>query len=296
MKSLHTILMAVGMMPIVMAAAPKPGFLKVGHRGTRGKMPENTIPSMIRAIEDGANTIEFDVHITKDGQVVVYHDASFNPEYTTKPDGSNIVPAERGNYTFYQMNYVDIKPFIIGEKDYPAFPEQTRMKSYAPLLGEMIDSVEAYNKQHHKAPVTYLLEIKSSEKTDGKEQPAPAEFVQKIMTVKGLKALGSRLIIQSFDKRPLQVLHTAYPKVRLGFLTGDKNVTAEKQVEELGFLPEFYNPYHQLLTKELLDFCHGRKMKVVPWTVETVEDMKRLKEMGVDGIITDYPDRLSIVL
>lgn len=293
MKSLHTLLMAVGMMPIVMAAAPGPGFFKVGHRGTRGKMPENTIPSMTKAIEDGANTIEFDVHITRDGQVVVYHDASFNPEYTTKPDGSDIAPAERGNYTFYQMNYADIKPFIIGEKAYPAFPEQQRMKSYAPLLGEMIDSVEAYNKLHHKAPVKYLLEIKSSEKTDGKEQPAPEEYVQKLMAVRQLKGLGNRLIIQSFDKRPLQVLHQKYPKIALGFLTGDKQVTFEKQVEELGFVPVFYNPHFSMVTKELLDYCHGKKMLVVPWTVEMVEDMKRLKEMGVDGIITDYPDRLS---
>jgi glycerophosphoryl diester phosphodiesterase len=285
--------MAAGMMPVVMAALPMPDFFRVGHRGTRGKMPENTIPAMTRAIEDGANTIEFDVHITKDGQVVVYHDASFNPEYTTKPDGSNIPPAERGNYTFYQMNYADIKPFIIGEKDYPSFPEQQRMKSYAPLLGEMIDAVEAYNQQHHKAPVYYLLEIKSSEKTDGKEQPAPEEYVQKLMAVKQLKGLGQRLLIQSFDKRPLQVIHKKYPKITLGFLTGDKDVTFEKQVEELGFVPAFYNPHFSLVTKELLDYCHGQQMKVVPWTVETIADMKRLKEMGVDGIITDYPDRLS---
>lgn len=293
MKSLHKLVMAAGIIPIVMAAAPKPGFFKVGHRGTRGKMPENTIPSMTRAIADGANTIEFDVHITKDGQVVVYHDASFNPEYTTKPDGSNIAPAERGNYTFYQMNYADIKPFIIGEKEYPAFPEQQRMKSYAPLLGEMIDAVEGYTKRHHLVPVNYLLEIKSSEKTDGKEQPAPEEYVKKLMAVKQLKGLGKRLIIQSFDKRPLQVIHKRYPEIALGFLTGDKNVTSEKQVEELGFVPEFYNPHFSMVTKELLDYCHGKKMMVVPWTVETIEDMKRLTEMGVDGIITDYPDRLS---
>lgn len=293
MRSVQTLLVAVGLMPAVMAALPLPSFFKVGHRGTRGTMPENTIPSMTKAIEDGANTIEFDVHITKDGQVVVYHDASFDPNYTTKPDGSEILPAERGNYTFYQMNYSDIKPFIIGEKAYPAFPEQKRMKSYAPLLGEMIDAVEAYNKQHKKAPVYYLLEIKSAEKTDGKEQPAPEEYVKQLMAVKQLKGLGERLLIQSFDKRPLQVIHRLYPKITLGFLTGDKNVTVHQQLAELGFTPTFYNPHFSLVTKELLAFCHDKKMKVVPWTVETLEDMTRLKEMGVDGIITDYPDRLA---
>lgn len=293
MKSLMTLMMVVALMPAVMATAPLPAFFKVGHRGTRGMMPENTIPAMIRAIEDGANTLEFDVHITKDGQVVVYHDASFDPAYTTKPDGSEIKQDERGKYIFYQMNYSEIRPFRIGEKAYTKFPQQQRIRTYAPLLSEMIDSVEAYVKKHRKEPVYYLLEIKSSEKTDGKEQPAPEEYVQKLMEVKQLKKLKHRLLIQSFDMRPLQVLHKSHPKVILGFLTGDKNVSFYQQLEGLGFLPAFYNPHYSLVTKELLDYCHSKGMKVVPWTVADVEDMKRLKGMGVDGIITDYPDRLN---
>ncbi|OMP79771.1 hypothetical protein BW716_07460 [[Flexibacter] sp. ATCC 35208] len=293
MRSLQKLLSVVALLPAVMAAAPLPTFFKVGHRGTRGMMPENTIPAMIRAIEDGANTLEFDVHITKDGQVVVYHDASFDPAYTTRPDGSEIQPSERGKYIFYQMNYSEIRPFRIGEKPYPNFPQQQRMRTYAPLLSEMIDSVEAYNEKHHKPPVYYLLEIKSSEKTDGKEQPAPKEYVEKLMEVKQLKKLKHRLLIQSFDMRPLQVLHRSYPKVTLGFLTGDKNVSFYQQLEGLGFLPTFYNPHFSLVTKELLDYCHSKGMKVVPWTVADLEDMKRLKAMGVDGIITDYPDRIN---
>lgn len=293
MRSLLKLMMVVALMPAVMAAAPLPTFFKVGHRGTRGMMPENTIPAMIRAIEDGANTLEFDVHITKDGQVVVYHDASFDPAYTTKPDGSEIQPGDRGKFIFYQMNYSDIRSFRIGEKPYPKFPQQQRMRTYAPLLSEMIDSVEAYNKKHHKPPVYYLLEIKSSEKTDGKEQPAPEEYVEKLMQVKQLKKLKHRLLIQSFDVRPLQVLHKTHPKITLGFLTGDKNVSFYQQLEALGFMPTFYNPHFSLVTKELLDYCHSKGMKVIPWTVADLEDMKRLKAMGVDGIITDYPDRIN---
>lgn len=293
MKSLQKLLLVVALLPAMMAAAPLPTFFKVGHRGTRGMMPENTIPAMIHAIEDGANTLEFDVHITKDGQVVVYHDASFDPAYTTKPDGSEIQPNERGKYIFYQMNYSEIRPFRIGEKPYPKFPQQQRMRTYAPLLSEMIDSVEAYNKKHHKPPVYYLLEIKSSEKTDGREQPAPEEYVEKLMQVKQLKKLKHRLLIQSFDMRPLQVLHRLHPKVTLGFLTGDKNVSFYQQLEGLGFLPTFYNPHFSLVTKELLDYCHSKGMKVIPWTVADLEDMIRLKGMGVDGIITDYPDRIN---
>jgi len=266
-------------------------FYKVGHRGTRGLMPENTIPAMIKGIEAGANTIEFDVHITKDGQVVVYHDASFNPAYTTMPDGSEI--RDREQYTFYKMDYSRIRDFVIGEKAYPEYPEQQRLKSYAPLLSELIDSVEAYTKAHHLPAVYYLLEIKSSAKTDGTEQPAPEEYINKLMAVKELKPLGKRLIVQSFDMRPLQVMHKQYPAVTLGFLTYQKDAVLDQQLTELGFSPAFYNPYYSFLTKELLQQCHAKHIQVVPWTVQEIGDMKKLKEMGVDGIITDYPNRFK---
>jgi glycerophosphoryl diester phosphodiesterase len=270
-----------------------PEFYKVGHRGTRGLMPENTIPAMYKGLETGANTIEFDVHITKDGQVLVYHDASFTPSYTTMPDGKDILPAERANYTFYQMNYADIKPFIIGEKKYPAFPEQQQMRSYAPLLSEMIDSVEAYTKSHGIPAPYYLLEIKSAAKTDGVEQPAPEEFITKLMAVKQLQPLGKRLLVQSFDMRPLQVMHRRYPAVKLGFLTDDKKNGFEQHLQELGFTPGFYNPYYRLVTQELVNKCHEKHIQIVPWTVQEPDEMKRLQTIGVDGIITDYPNRLK---
>jgi glycerophosphoryl diester phosphodiesterase len=224
---------------ITSAANAYPSFFKVGHRGTRGLMPENTIPAMKKGIEVGANTIEFDVHISKDGKVVVYHDASFNPDYTLLPNGDTILKAERKKYTFYQMNYADIRSFIIGTKDYPQFQQQQRLASYAPLLSELIDSVEAYTKSNNLSPVYYLLEIKSSEKTDGVEQPDPQTYIKILMDVLKTKNLGKRLIIQSFDMRPLQVLHREYPEIALGFLTGDKKASFEENLQKLGFVPAF---------------------------------------------------------
>ncbi len=273
-------------------------FFKVGHRGTRGLMPENTIPAFKKGIEVGANTIEFDVHITKDKKVVVYHDNSFTPAYTTKPDGADITNEERKNYTFYQMNYPDIRKFIIGEKDYPAFPEQQRMKTYAPLLSEMIDSVEIFTAAHHYAPVIYLLEIKSNPNTDGFEQPAPEEFMKIMMKVLKpyLKRIKGRLIIQSFDMRPLQVLHQTHPGIPLGYLTGDPNKTVKQNIETMGFVPAFYNPHYSLVNPKFLEECHKEKMEVLVWTVNKQDRMKTLLKMGVDGIITDYPDRLEKVV
>lgn len=270
-----------------------PAFMKIGHRGTRGHMPENTIPSMEKSIELGANTIEMDVHITRDGKVIVYHDESFNPDYTTMPDGSEIPAAERKRYTFYHMDYAQIKPFVIGAKRYKLFPEQQLVRSYTPLLSELIDSVEAFTQAKNFPPVYYLIEIKSSEKTDGFAQPAPEEFITVLMDVLEKANLGKRLIIQSFDMRPLQVLHRRYPDIPLGFLTSDKKASFQENLDKLGFTPAFYNPEFKLVTPELVHNCHEKNIKITPWTVEEVADMKRLKEMGVDGIITDYADRLQ---
>ncbi|GAA4084618.1 glycerophosphodiester phosphodiesterase family protein [Mucilaginibacter panaciglaebae] len=267
-----------------------PTFFKVGHRGTRGLMPENTIPAMEKGIEVGANMVEMDVHITKDGQVIVYHDESFDPTYTLMPNGSDIPVKERTRYTFYQMNYADIKPFIIGTKAYPAYPQQQSLKTYTPLLGELIDSVDAYTQAKGLPGVYYLVEIKSAEKTDGFDQPAPAEYMKKVMNVLKPKKLGKRLIIQSFDMRPLQVLHSEYPEIALGYLTSDKTLSVAGDISKLGFAPMFYNPYGKLITAEMVKQCHEKGMLIAPWTINTVAEMRHFKSIGVDGIITDYPN------
>jgi len=300
MKLKYTITALCGVALLAMAftlknapGKPYPKFIKVGHRGTRGLMPENTIPSMTKAIQLGADMVEMDIHITRDGKVVVYHDESFDPAYTLMPDGSEINKAERKKYTFYQMDYADIRPFIIGKKVNAAYPKQQQLPTYAPLLGELIDSVDHFTKVNHLKSVYYLVEIKSNEKTDGFDQPAPDEYIDKVMKVLNPKKLGNHLIIQSFDMRPLQVLHKKHPNIALGFLTGDKNVTMNDNLTKLGFNPTFYNPHVGLVTSEMIDKCHKEGMLIMPWTVNDVAEMKKIKAMNVDGIITDYVNDLA---
>jgi glycerophosphoryl diester phosphodiesterase len=268
-------------------------FYKIGHRGTRGLMPENTITSMLKAIEVGANTIEFDVHVTKDKKVIVYHDESFNPDYTTMPDGSNIKAQDRKKYTFYQMEYKDIKPFVIGMKPYSPYPQQQRIATYTPLLTELIDSVEAFTKAKGLPRVKYLIEVKSKENTDGIEQPSPEEFMKIMMAELMPLKLGNRMIVQSFDMRPLKVLHAKYPSMALGFLTGDAKPTFEENINLLGFTPAFYNPHYGLVDQSLVQKCHSKGIKITPWTVNTIAEMKKIKQLNVDGIITDYPNMLK---
>jgi glycerophosphoryl diester phosphodiesterase len=204
------------------------------------------------------------------------------------PDGTEIPVKNRKKYTFYQMDYADIKPFIIGKKPYPAFPQQQLVPTYAPLLTELIDSVDTYTRTNHLPMVHYLIEIKSDPTTDSFAQPAPETLVKLTMDALQPKKLGERLIIQSFDMRPLQVMHKRYPKVALGFLTGDAKVSFEQNMTDLGFTPTFYNPANKLVDAELVEKCHQKGMLITPWTVNEVAEMKRVKNLKVDGIITDY--------
>lgn len=275
----------------------KPGvFYTVGHRGTRGLMPENTIQAMKKAIDLGCNTIEIDIHITKDGQVIVYHDNSFNPEYTLLPGGKEFTEGDRKQYTFYQMNYAYIRKFIIGEKKNSSFPQQKQVTCYTPLLSELIDSVEMYTKTNKLPGVNYLIEIKSNPLTDGFEQPVPEILVDKMMAVINTRDISKRFIIQSFDIRPLKVMHQKYPEIPVGLLTGDRKVSMAENLSAMGFNPDFYNPYYGMVTPELIDSCHKKGMLVVPWTVNEMTDMQRMKKLKVDGIITDYPNFFSDLL
>jgi len=264
-------------------------FYKEGHRGTRGLMPENTIPSMIKAIEVGANMIEVDIYLTKDNKVLVAHDPYVNINHSLDADGKEISKEDANKYVWRQMNYEDIRKIDVGSKPYPAYPQQQKIKTYMPLFDELIDSVEAYSTAHHLPKPVYNIELKTSTRFDSLNYNAiPSAVVNAIMDIVKSRNIGNRYYIQSFDVRPLQFVHKEYPGVTIGYLTTGKDFKANMKL--LGFVPDIYSPEFSLVTKELADAVHDRKMKLVPWTVNDKEKMKALIGMGVDGIITDYPN------
>jgi glycerophosphoryl diester phosphodiesterase len=270
-----------------------PQFFREGHRGARGLMPENTIPSMKRAIDEGANVLEVDVQISRDKQVVVAHDPYVNRVFSLMPDGSEIPESDARKYVLHQMDYADIRMFDVGSKPHPDFPDQKKMVTYMPLLGELIDSVEAYTAQKGLPKVIYNVEIKSNPKQDGYYQPAPAELVDLVMKVIKARSIDNRFYIQSFDVRQIQEVHKRYPGVVTGFLSSNKEMTLQDNLKLIGFRPHIYSVHYSLATPELIKACQRLGMKFIPWTVNDAEDMKRLIDMSVDGIITDYPDRLA---
>jgi glycerophosphoryl diester phosphodiesterase len=266
-----------------------PSFDKEGHRGCRGLMPENTIPAMKKAIDLGVNTLEMDVVITKDKQVVLSHDAYMNHQFTLTPEGKEFTKEDEKNYILYKMDYAQIRQFDVGSKGNPAFPRQQRIKTYKPLLAEVIDSVQRYTISK-AGLVRYNIETKSVEGHDGEWQPAPEEFVDLLVTVLKEKSITDRVVIQSFDKRTLQVLHKKYPEIKTAYLIGEDKLGLDGNLSALGFTPFIYSPYYKLVNAQLVQSCKEKGLKLIPWTPNTSTEIAQLKALGVDGIITDYPD------
>lgn len=270
-----------------------PVFYKEGHRGTRGLMPENTIPAMKKGIEAGANVIEVDVYTSKDGKVIITHDPYVNADHSLTAEGKELTREDGKKFVFHQMNYSDIRKFDVGSKHNNGYPQQKNIPAYIPLLSELIDSVELYITTHKLPEVIYNIELKSSEKYDNTYNSLPNDLVEAVMEVLKSKKLGpDRFYLQSFDVRPLQYIKKKYPKVSVGFLTDSKN-TFEQNIQELGFTPHFYSPQYSLVTPELVKKVHAKSGRLVPWTVNTEEKVTELVQMGVDGVITDYPNLLQ---
>jgi glycerophosphoryl diester phosphodiesterase len=266
-------------------------FDKEGHRGCRGLMPENTIPAMKQALLLGVNTLEMDVHFSQDKKALISHDPYVSSKIALKPDGSEIKPEEEKNYILYKMNYDEIRRFDVGSKFYPEFPQQKKIKTYKPLLAELIDSVETFVTEHHLPLPQYNIETKSTPEGDDVLHPAPEEFVKLMMQVIFSKHIENRVIIQSFDPRTLEIIHRDYPAIRTSWLTANPN-SCEDNLKTLTFTPTIYSPYFMTVNEETVKLCHSKNILVVPWTVNSTEEITRLKSLGVDGIISDYPNLL----
>jgi glycerophosphoryl diester phosphodiesterase len=261
------------------------------HRGGRGLMPENTIAAMLAVMNNAkVTTLEMDLAITKDKQVVVSHDPILNPLITTKPDGSFIKATELNNNIIYQMDYAALEKYDVGLKTHPGFTGQKKLAASIPTLSSLIDSVEEKSKTIGRK-MNYNIEIKSVGGKDGTEHPAPDEFVELVVSTLQKKNILDRTSLQSFDLRPLRVLHQKYPSIKTAYLVfGAECANAEKQIALLGFQPTIYSPEYKYVNQAMIDYCHQKNIQVIPWTVNTKEEINALIQLKVDGIITDYPN------
>ena len=262
-----------------------------GHRGARGLLPENTIPSFLRALELGVTTLEMDVVISKDNEVILSHEPWFSHTICSKPDGSAITEGEEKELNMYQLTTEEISQYDCGSIGNERFPQQQPLGVSKPTLRQVISEVEAAIRQHSYTEVFYNIETKSSPERDGIYHPAPAEFTRLVHDVITEMGISSRTTLQSFDVRTLQEARKLAPDLQLALLVGSHNtMDFEGQLENLGFTPSIYSPYYKLVDQTLVTAVHKAGMQIIPWTINTREEMESLVALGVDGIITDYPN------
>lgn len=277
--------------PTNTSTAKIPAIEVQGHRGDRGHFPENSLEAFRSAIDKGADVIELDVVISKDRKVVVSHEPFMSSEYVLLPDGTPLTRKTERGYNLYLMPYDSIRKFDVGSKGNVHFPGQQKIKAYKPLLSELIDDMEAYSAKNRKnKPIRYNIEIKSGADQYDLSQPQPDVFVDLVMKVVKEKGIQSKINIQSFDPQILNALHKKYPNIKIAFLTGDKGLA--KNLAKLNFKPEIYSPHYGLVDQALKDSLKTLKMRLIPWTVNEEKDIDRMIELHVDGIITDYPERV----
>ena len=263
-----------------------------GHRGCRGLLPENTIPAFLHALALGVDVLEMDVIISADHQVVVSHEPWLSAHLCLDTAGQPISPTTERDYNLYQLPYATIRQADCGCVPQPNFPHQQLHSAPKPLLSEVLATVEAQAIQSRQ-PIRYSIEIKSDPAGDGIYHPAPPKFLELVIAELATAGVEPRTSILSFDPRVLRLAHSYYPSQRLCLLVEDGRPWLTS-VDELGFVPAVFGPNYQTATATAIQELRQTfpTIHLVPWTVNDVPTMRQLREWGIDGITTDYPDLL----
>lgn len=261
-----------------------------GHRGARGLLPENTIPAFILALDIGVTTLEMDVAISRDGEVILSHEPWFSAAICSHADGSPVTPEEGKSLIIFEMTAAEVAQFDCGLRGHPGFPEQRPMTVFKPRLKDVITAVNEHVLAKSLLAPRYNIEIKSSPEGDGKFHPSPEEFARRLYGVLKAQNLLQKADVQSFDPRALEAMHAIDPTVRLVWLIANED-GLDANLAKLTFQPDIYSPNFNLVDSAMVSALHQKGMQVIPWTVNDPLKMKDLIRLGIDGLITDYPDR-----
>jgi glycerophosphoryl diester phosphodiesterase len=260
-----------------------------GHRGARGLLPENTIPSLQLALELGVTTLEMDIAINAEGHVVLSHEPWMSATICSHPDGRRVKRAEEKNLRIYAMSDEEVAGFDCGSRGHPDFPRQRAMPLSKPLLDDVFQTIAKQSSASGPTAVRFNIEIKSGPDGDGVFHPEVGEFASILYGVLKAHDVLEQTNVQSFDPRALEAMHSIDPQVSTALLISDSH-DFEKNLALLSYVPEIYSPDYKLVDKELIHAAHARNIQVIPWTVNDADTMRGLLALGVDGLITDYPD------
>ena len=262
-----------------------------GHRGCRGLLPENTIRAFREAVELGCDFVEMDVVISKDGQVIVSHEPWMDHTICMDPDGSRIPEAEERGHNIYHMTVMEIQQYDCGSLEHPRFPEQDQRKSVKPTLREVVEDVDEHALMSSVGAPSYNIEIKSDPALYGTFQPGPEEFAHAVIETVDSLGISERCIIQSFDPAILEAVHAERDDLLVALLV-ENDLGVAENLARLSFKPNIYSPQFSMANEAMLKNLRERDIELVVWTVNEVPDIMRMLDLGVDAIISDYPDRV----
>jgi glycerophosphoryl diester phosphodiesterase len=253
-----------------------PRFLDVhGHRGAAGLAPENTLAAFRKAIELGVDALEMDLHVTRDGELVVIHDETL--DRTTDVRGS-----------IADLTLEEVKRADAGARFASAFRGER-----VPTLRQVIELV----KTSGKTQIRLDLEMKFHPDHPGQ----PEDFEQRVLELLRQTDFIARVNIISFYHPCLTKIRALESKIRTGLLVGGRQAPKDPVGLIRQYQADYYSPGFRLVTAEAVAALHKAGIPIVPWTVNEEADMRRLMALGIgtiqgDGIVTDFPDRLVNLL
>ena len=256
------------------------GFDVQGHRGCRGLAPENTLPAFEKAIELGVTTLELDVQVTHDGVLVVHHDTRLNPKLCISAEGEKIT-----RRPLSKVDYREIADLDCGSRRPGRFPDQT----LAP--GARIPRLEEVLELARDAPYPVWVSIEIKQPIGGLPLPLD-EAVERMVSQVERFGLEERTIIQSKWGEVLAAVHERSPALERSLVV--RIASARRWIEDGS--ATIVSRKYQYMSRGEVGNLQQQGIRVVPWTVNKPKEIQKLMMWGVDGIITDYPDRALVLL
>jgi glycerophosphoryl diester phosphodiesterase len=263
-----------------------------GHRGARGLMPENTIPAFLYALELGVTTLEMDLAVSQENELIVSHEPYMSPEICTDAKG-NLISEEdaKQNFVLRRMTVAQIQACDCGSLKHPRFPLQKKLKVYKPTLQQVVDAVRVHCETKHAPMPQFNIEIKSKPEWDSVLTPNVSDFAKLVVDKVHQLKIHDLTMIQSFDPRALEVVKRVDKNLKIALLVENNN-GVKINLEGLSFKPDIYSPHFKLADLPTIQYCHQQQIRIIPWTVNDSIEMLSLIRLGVDGIITDYPNKI----
>ena len=311
---MHAVRLVAPLLAVALAV-PAMAFDLQGHRGARGLAPENTLAAFAKALAIGVTTLETDLAVTRDGVVVISHDPDLNPALVR--DGDAWL-AQRGP-PIRALTLAELQRYDVGRLD-PASGYGRQWAQQVASDGERIPTLAALFELARETgkPVRFNLETKITPRSGDATLDAEA-FAEVVIGAVRKAGMSSRTTLQSFDWRTLVAAKRLDPSIVTACLTaeGGSFDTVKPDAtgrspwhagiapgDHGGSLPKMaraagcgtWSPNHASLPRERVDEARALGLAVLPWTVNEASDMARLIDWGVDGLITDYPDRARKVM